>query len=239
MTSASSSTSGTSGTRRPRARPRAHADRIVGVHVCDVREPDAELRATASCRATVSADVPRVLRLLDAAGWDGFYDLEVFSDDGSMGTAFPTRCGTSRHRSSPGAAATHSWPAGSSAERLRRRRRGDRQPLRRPPRAVTDVSRALPPGRACPRAERAAVCACRAAATSPRACGRRPIRRTLSRRPIWSIVATKATGARGGGERTRRPVSRGDGDDDAERPRRGGGRPRATATGRCSRPSRS
>ena len=29
------------------------------------------------------------VRALVEAGWDGFYDVEVMSDDGSMGEAFP------------------------------------------------------------------------------------------------------------------------------------------------------
>jgi sugar phosphate isomerase/epimerase len=34
------------------------------------------------------ADLPAILGALDAAGWDGFYDLEIFSDDGTFGNAF-------------------------------------------------------------------------------------------------------------------------------------------------------
>jgi hypothetical protein len=30
-----------------------------------------------------------VLALLDDAGWDGLYDVEIFSDDGTFGTAYP------------------------------------------------------------------------------------------------------------------------------------------------------
>jgi len=65
-----------------------HADRIVGVHVCDAR---AETRSFADrvLPGEGVADVPRVLGLLDAAGWDGFYDLEIFSDNGAFGNAFP------------------------------------------------------------------------------------------------------------------------------------------------------
>ncbi len=29
------------------------------------------------------------LRALDAAGWDGYYDVEIFSDNGSFGNAWP------------------------------------------------------------------------------------------------------------------------------------------------------
>jgi sugar phosphate isomerase/epimerase len=67
---------------------REHADRIVGVHVCDVR---AETRSFADrvLPGDGVADVPRILGLLDAAGWDGFYDLEIFSDDGTFGHDFP------------------------------------------------------------------------------------------------------------------------------------------------------
>ena len=62
-------------------------DRIVGVHVCDVR---AETRSFADrvLPGEGIADVPRILGLLDAAGWDGFYDLEIFSDNGAFGNAF-------------------------------------------------------------------------------------------------------------------------------------------------------
>jgi sugar phosphate isomerase/epimerase len=33
------------------------------------------------------ADLPGILGALDRAGWDGFYDLEIFSDNGAFGTA--------------------------------------------------------------------------------------------------------------------------------------------------------
>ena len=35
------------------------------------------------------ADVGALIGALDAAGWDGLYDLEIFSDDGTFGTAYP------------------------------------------------------------------------------------------------------------------------------------------------------
>ncbi|MDQ3823732.1 MAG: sugar phosphate isomerase/epimerase, partial [Actinomycetota bacterium] len=62
--------------------------RIVGVHVSDVR---AETRSFADrvLPGEGIADVPRVLRLLDEAGWGSFYDLEIFSDNGAFGHAFP------------------------------------------------------------------------------------------------------------------------------------------------------
>jgi sugar phosphate isomerase/epimerase len=66
---------------------REHGDRIVGVHVCDVR---AETRSFADrvLPGEGRANVPRILGLLDRAGWDGFYELEIFSDDGTFGNDF-------------------------------------------------------------------------------------------------------------------------------------------------------
>ncbi len=34
-------------------------------------------------------DVGALMGALDAAGWDGLYDLEIFSDDGTFGSAYP------------------------------------------------------------------------------------------------------------------------------------------------------
>ncbi len=65
-----------------------HADRIVGVHVADWREP-----TRTWCDRVLpgegSADLPALLRALEAAGWDGFYDVEIFSDNGAFGDAWP------------------------------------------------------------------------------------------------------------------------------------------------------
>ena len=41
-----------------------------------------------------------------ALGWNGFYDLEVFSDNGALGRRIPTRSGISTQPSSPGAEAS-------------------------------------------------------------------------------------------------------------------------------------
>jgi sugar phosphate isomerase/epimerase len=67
---------------------RAHRDRIVGVHVSDAREPTRSF-ADRLLPGEGVADVPRLLGLLDRAGWDGFYDLEIFSDNGAFGNALP------------------------------------------------------------------------------------------------------------------------------------------------------
>jgi sugar phosphate isomerase/epimerase len=66
----------------------AHADRIVGVHVCDVREPTRSF-ADRLLPGDGVADVTRQLGLLDRAGWDGFYELEIISDNGAFGLAHP------------------------------------------------------------------------------------------------------------------------------------------------------
>ena len=35
------------------------------------------------------ADLPGLLGALDAAGWAGYYDVEIFSDNGTFGNAWP------------------------------------------------------------------------------------------------------------------------------------------------------
>lgn len=66
----------------------AHGERIVGVHLCDAREESRSF-ADRVLPGDGVARVPRLLGLLEAAGWDGFYDLEIFSDDGTFGHDFP------------------------------------------------------------------------------------------------------------------------------------------------------
>jgi sugar phosphate isomerase/epimerase len=63
----------------------SHADRVYGVHVADRREPirsdfDRGLPGDGS-RAAVRTRVE--------AGYDGWFDVEVMSDDGTFGDAFP------------------------------------------------------------------------------------------------------------------------------------------------------
>lgn len=62
--------------------------RFVGVHVCDRREPTRGWADRALPGEGV-ADVPRILGALEAAGWDGLYDIEIFSDNGTFGVAYP------------------------------------------------------------------------------------------------------------------------------------------------------
>ncbi len=65
----------------------AHVDRFAGVHVCDVRRPTRGW-ADRSAPGDGAADVPRILRALDEAGFDGLYDIEIFSDDGTFGSTY-------------------------------------------------------------------------------------------------------------------------------------------------------
>ncbi len=66
----------------------AEVARFVGVHVCDVRSPTRSW-ADRALPGDGIADVGRILRRLDDAGYDGLYDVELFSDDGTFGTAHP------------------------------------------------------------------------------------------------------------------------------------------------------
>jgi sugar phosphate isomerase/epimerase len=65
-----------------------HIDRIAGVHVSDVRRP-----ARGWCDRVLPgdgvADLPALIGALDAAGWDGLYDLVIFSDNGTFGHDYP------------------------------------------------------------------------------------------------------------------------------------------------------
>jgi sugar phosphate isomerase/epimerase len=65
-----------------------HADRINSVQVCDIRDPerssfDRELPGRG--RATA----PGIMASLLTGGYRGWWELEIFSDDGTFGTALP------------------------------------------------------------------------------------------------------------------------------------------------------
>jgi sugar phosphate isomerase/epimerase len=66
----------------------AHADRIVGVHVSDRREPTRS-HFDRVLPGDGVLDLAAAFRALDAAGYDGWYDVEIFSDNGVFGDAFP------------------------------------------------------------------------------------------------------------------------------------------------------
>ena len=65
-----------------------HAHLIAGVHVSDWREPTRGW-ADRVLPGDGAADLPAILAALDDAGWHGFYDLEIFSDNGAFGSAYP------------------------------------------------------------------------------------------------------------------------------------------------------
>ncbi len=62
--------------------------RFAGVHVCDTRD---ETRGWADrvLPGDGVANVARIVALLDRAGWNGLYDIEIFSDNGTFGAAYP------------------------------------------------------------------------------------------------------------------------------------------------------
>jgi len=63
-------------------------DRFAGVHIGDWRDPTRGWADRALPGEGV-ADVPAIVHALDAAGWDGLYDIEIFSDDGTFGSEYP------------------------------------------------------------------------------------------------------------------------------------------------------
>jgi sugar phosphate isomerase/epimerase len=65
-----------------------HAHLFAGVHVNDWRVPTRGW-ADRVLPGDGAADLRAILGALDAAGWDGFYDLEIFSDNGAFGSAYP------------------------------------------------------------------------------------------------------------------------------------------------------
>jgi sugar phosphate isomerase/epimerase len=65
-----------------------YADRFVGVHIADWRAPTRGW-ADRTLPGGGVAELPAILGALDGAGWDGYYDLEIFSDNGTFGQAWP------------------------------------------------------------------------------------------------------------------------------------------------------
>jgi len=65
-----------------------HAPLVAGVHVNDWREPTRGW-ADRVLPGDGVAPVAAILGALDRAGWDGFYDIEIFSDNGTFGVSYP------------------------------------------------------------------------------------------------------------------------------------------------------
>jgi len=65
-----------------------YAHLIAGVHVNDWREPTRGW-ADRVLPGDGAADLPAILGVLEDVGWDGFYDLEIFSDNGAFGSTYP------------------------------------------------------------------------------------------------------------------------------------------------------
>jgi sugar phosphate isomerase/epimerase len=65
-----------------------HAHLIAGVHVNDWRKPTRGW-ADRVLPGEGAADLPAILGVLEDVGWNGFYDLEIFSDNGAFGSAYP------------------------------------------------------------------------------------------------------------------------------------------------------
>jgi sugar phosphate isomerase/epimerase len=67
---------------------RGHARRIMGMHLSDRRNPTRGW-ADRVLPGDGTLDLPGMLRALEAAGYDGWYDLEVLSDNGMFGNHYP------------------------------------------------------------------------------------------------------------------------------------------------------
>ncbi len=65
-----------------------YAHLLAGVHVNDWREPTRGW-ADRVLPGSGAADLPAILGVLEEVGWEGFYDLEIFSDNGAFGNAYP------------------------------------------------------------------------------------------------------------------------------------------------------
>jgi sugar phosphate isomerase/epimerase len=65
-----------------------HAHLIAGVHVDDYRDPTRGW-ADRVLPGDGVADLAGILGVLEEVGWEGYYDLEIFSDNGAFGSAYP------------------------------------------------------------------------------------------------------------------------------------------------------
>lgn len=67
---------------------RTHAKRFFGVHINDRREPTRSWKDRVLPGDGV-IDLPAIFGALEAGGYDGWYDMEIFSDDGLFGDDYP------------------------------------------------------------------------------------------------------------------------------------------------------
>lgn len=67
---------------------RSAAGRIAGVQICD-HGRDTRGWCDRRLLGQGEIDLPRVLRTLREVGYSGWYELEIFSDDGAFGTDYP------------------------------------------------------------------------------------------------------------------------------------------------------
>lgn len=64
----------------------SHVDRIAGIQVCD-RTPESRGRFDRALPGRGVLPVEQIIRTAEAAGYDGWYELEILSDDGTFGDA--------------------------------------------------------------------------------------------------------------------------------------------------------
>jgi len=67
---------------------RAHGERIVGVQVND-RSSAARGWGDRALPGRGDMDLTEILKVVRTSGFSGWYELEIFSDDGTLGTAYP------------------------------------------------------------------------------------------------------------------------------------------------------
>ena len=67
---------------------RAHVDRLIGIQVNDWREPPRSWCDRVLPGAGI-IDLPAIFGALEGAGYAGWYDVEIFSDNGLFGNAYP------------------------------------------------------------------------------------------------------------------------------------------------------
>ena len=84
------------------ARIRQYVDRIMGIQVNDVRDPERSWCDRVFPGEGRDVCTPMLATLIDA-GFNGWYDFEVFSDDGRWGNDFPELALEDAARTFPGA----------------------------------------------------------------------------------------------------------------------------------------